>query len=236
MSWVYAILGWIYRYRRQARETYRRQREYPNYVLPWAAKGLVTFLRALIVHAHPSPESFSAALAHEAAATLNEQGHDVEICDLYAENFDPVLPLATFRRYLDPEENRAGVEAFAQRLKAAEALIFVFPVWHDGPPAILKGYFDRVFVRGVVFEIVDGVYYPTLQNVRRLGAVALYGADRERTRKVGDLPRRFFRHNLGALVAPDARRDYIAGYDMDRAGAVARAGLVDKVRRAFRKW
>jgi putative NADPH-quinone reductase len=193
-------------------------------------------LRALIVHAHPSPQSFSAALFHEVAATLTRQGHDVEICDLYAENFDPVLPLATFRRYLDPAENRAGVETFAQRLKAAEALIFVFPVWHDGPPAILKGYFDRVFVRGVAFEIVDGVFYPTLQNVRRLGAVALYGADRERTRKVGDLPRRFFRHNLGALVAPDARRDYIAGYGMDRAGANERAALVEKVRRVFRKW
>ena len=193
-------------------------------------------MRALVVHAHPSPESFSAALAQEAAATLSQQGHDVDICDLYAENFDPVLPLSTFRRYLDPQENRTGVETLAQRLKAAEALIFVFPVWHDGPPAILKGYFDRVFVRGVVFEIVDGVFYPTLQNIRRLGAVALYGADRERTRKVGDLPRRFFRHNLGSLVAPDARRDYIAGYGMDRAEAHDRAGLVDKVRRAFRKW
>jgi len=236
MSWLYAILGWIYRYRGQARERYRGQREYPNYVLHCTAKGLVTFLRALIVHAHPSPESFSASLAQEAAVTLNRQGHDVVLSDLYAENFDPVLPLATFRRYLDPAGNRDGVESRAQQLKAAEALIFVFPVWHDGPPAILKGYFDRVFVRGVVFEIVDGVFYPALQNVRRLGAVVLYGADRERTRKVGDLPRRFFRHNLGALVAPDARRDYIAGYGMDRAGANERTALVEKVRRVFRKW
>jgi putative NADPH-quinone reductase len=193
-------------------------------------------LRALIVHAHPSPESFSAALSREAAAALTERGYDVDICDLYAENFDPVLPLTTFRRYLDPVAARAGVEDYAERLKAAEALLFVFPVWHDGPPAILKGFFDRVFVRGVVFEIVEGVFYPALQNVQRLGAIALYGADRERTRKVGDLPRRFFRHNLGALVAPDARRDYVAGYGMDRAGADERAALVKSVRRAFRRW
>lgn len=193
-------------------------------------------MRALIVHAHPSPESFCAALAREAAAALAERGHSIEFCDLYADKFDPVLPLATFRRYLDPVGARAGVEDYAERLKAAQALLFVFPVWHDGPPAILKGYFDRVFVRGVVFEIVDGVFYPVLQNVRRLGAVALYGADRERTRKVGDLPRRFFRHNLGALVDPQARRDYLAAYDMDRADAQARAAFADKVRRAFRKW
>jgi putative NADPH-quinone reductase len=193
-------------------------------------------LRTLIVHAHPSPESFAAALCREAAAALSDRGHSVEICDLYAEKFDPVLPLATFRSYLDPIAARAGVEDYAARLKAAEALLFVFPVWHDGPPAILKGYFDRVFVRGVVFEIVDGVFYPVLQNVRRLGAVALYGADRERTRKVGDLPRRFFRHNLGALVAPDARRDYLAAYGMDAADAHQRKAIVDKVRRVFRKW
>ena len=167
---------------------------------------------------------------------LGRSGHKLDICDLYAEKFDPVLPLATFRRYLDPSGARAGVEDYAERLKAAEALLFVFPVWHDGTPAILKGWFDRVFVRGVVFEIVDGVFYPALHNVRKLGAIALYGADRERTRKVGDLPRRFFRHNLGALVAPDARRDYVAGYDMDRAGGDARAALVERVRRAFRKW
>jgi putative NADPH-quinone reductase len=193
-------------------------------------------LRALIIHAHPSPESFSAALAREAAAALAQRGYEVELCDLYAENFDPVLPLATFRHYLDATANRTGVERHAERLKAAQAVVFVFPVWHDGPPAILKGYFDRVFVRGVAFELVDGVFYPALHNITRLGAVALYGADRERTRKVGDLPRRFFRHNLGALVAPEARRDYVAGYEMDRADADARQKLLAKVRRAFRTW
>jgi NAD(P)H dehydrogenase (quinone) len=193
-------------------------------------------LRALVIHAHPSPQSFAASLCREAAAALGERGYATQICDLYEENFDPVLPLATFRRYLDATANRDGVELHAERLKAADAVLFVFPVWHDGPPAILKGWFDRVLVRGVAFEIRDGVFYPALHNIRRLGAIALYGADRARTRKVGDLPRRFFRHNLGALVDPQARRDYVAGYDMDRADAAARAAIVDEVRRAFRKW
>jgi NAD(P)H dehydrogenase (quinone) len=193
-------------------------------------------LRALIVHAHPSPTSFSASLAREAAACLEARGYQTELCDLYVEKFDPVLPLCTFRRYLDEAANREGVEIYAERLKAADAVVFVFPVWHDGPPAILKGYFDRVFVRGVAFKIVDGVFYPALQNVRRLGAITLYGAERERARKVGDLPRRFFRYNLGTLVAPDARRDYLGFYGMDRADAEARAAFVEKVRRAFRTW
>lgn len=193
-------------------------------------------MRTLVIHAHPSPESFAAALFREACATLAQSGHAVEACDLYAERFDPVLPIVTFRRYLDPPANRAGVERYVESLLAAEALAFVFPVWHDGPPAILKGYFDRVFLRGVVFEIADGVFYPRLHNIRRLGAVVLYGADRERTRRVGDLPRRFVRHNLKPLVAPEARLDYLAAHAMDRADADARRSFLDQVRRAFRRW
>jgi putative NADPH-quinone reductase len=193
-------------------------------------------LRALVVYAHPSPESFCAALYREVCATLAARGHNVESCDLYAENFDPVLPAETFRRYLQAPANRAGVESYVESLLSAEALAFVFPVWHDGPPAILKGYFDRVFLRGVVFEIEDGVFYPRLRHIRRLGAVAIYGADRERTRKVGDLPRRFVRHNLGPLIAPDGTLDYLAGYGMDRADPGGRARFLAKVRRSFRRW
>jgi len=191
-------------------------------------------LRALVIHAHPSPTSFSAALARETADALARGGSQVDLCDLYAEGFDPVLPMESFRRYLDAARNRAGVERYVERLLAAEALVLVFPVWHDGPPAILKGYFDRVFLRGVVFEIVDGVFHPRLTHIRRLAAVALYGADRARTVRVGDLPRRFVKHNLKPLVAPDAAYQYLAAYGMDGADAAAREAFLARVKRAFR--
>ena len=193
-------------------------------------------MRALVVLAHPSPESFASALYREVCATLVGRGYVVDDCDLYAEDFDPVLPRATYRKYLEAPANRAGVESYVRSLLAAEALVFVFPVWHDGPPAILKGYFDRVFLRGVVFEVEGGVFYPRLHKVRRLAAIVLYGADRERTRRVGDLPRRFVRHNLHPLVAPDAPLDYHAAYGLDRADASAREQFRDKVRRSFQTW
>ena len=193
-------------------------------------------MRALVVLAHPSSDSFAAALYRDTCATLAERGYDVDGCDLYAEEFDPVLPRVTYRKYLEAPANRAGVEPYVRALLRAEALVFVFPVWHDGPPAILKGYFDRVFLRGVVFEVEDGVFHPRLHNVRRLAAVVLYGADRERTRKVGDLPRRFVRHNLHPLVAPGAPLDYHAAYGLDAADAAARAEFREKVRRSFRTW
>ena len=204
--------------------------------LPFRLQPRRGLLRALIVHAHPSPESFASAACREVAATLAGAGHSVEVCDLYARGFDPVLSREALARYLDAPANRAGVEAYVDSLLAAEALVLVFPVWHDGPPAILKGYFDRVFLRGVVFEVADGVFYPRLQNIRRLGAVALYGADRVRTLKVGDLPRRFVKSNLTPLAAPDAALDYLAAYGMDAAGEAARARFLGRVRRAFRRW
>jgi putative NADPH-quinone reductase len=148
-----------------------------------------------------------------------------------------VLSRESFRRYLDAPANRAGVELYVERLLAAEALVLVFPVWHDGPPAILKGFFDRVFLRDVVFEIgADGVFYPRLQNIRRLTAVALYGADRARTRMVGDLPRRFVKHNLGPLIAIDGKLDYLAAYGMDRAGSEQRRRFLQRVKRSFQSW
>jgi len=190
-------------------------------------------VHALVIHAHPSPTSFSAALARESADALERGGAEVDLCDLYAEKFDPVLPADAFARYLDAPANRAGVERHVERLLAADILVFVFPVWHDGPPAILKGYFDRVFLRGVVFEIVEGVFHPRLTHIRRLAAVTLYGADRARTAHVGDLPRRFVKHNLKALVAPDAAFDYLAAYGMDHADAAVRKKFMDRVTRAF---
>lgn len=193
-------------------------------------------MRALIVHAHPSPTSFAAAACREVEAALARRGHTVELCDLYARGFDPVLSREALARYLDAPANRAGVESYVDSLLAAEALVFVFPVWHDGPPAILKGYFDRVFLRGVAFEVVDGVFYPGLHNIRRLGAVALYGADRARTLKVGDLARRFAKGNLKPLAAPDAPLDYLAAYGLDGAGGAERTRFLGRVRRAFARW
>jgi NAD(P)H dehydrogenase (quinone) len=77
---------------------------------------------------------------------LRSRGHEVDDCDLYAERFDPVLSEIERIQYHDIKLNRAPVAAYADRLLAAEALILIYPVWNEGFPAILKGFFDRVFV------------------------------------------------------------------------------------------
>jgi NAD(P)H dehydrogenase (quinone) len=194
-------------------------------------------MRILIVYAHPEPSSFLGALYLRVVEIAKERGHEVDALDLYANKFDPVMSRRAYDCYLDTSANREEVAPYVERLLSAEALVLIYPVWHDGLPAILKGFIDRIFLPGVVFEIDErGVFYPRLQNIRRLAAVATYGASRNRTAHVGDLPRRFFMRNLGLLVAPDAPLQYIADYGMDGATPAQRARFLARVVRAFNAW
>jgi NAD(P)H dehydrogenase (quinone) len=194
-------------------------------------------MRIHIVFAHPSETSFIHALNDEIGEILRGNGHQVDVLDLYVDRFDPVMSGQMYRDYLDPVANRREVTGYVDRLLAADALTLVYPVWHDGLPAILKGYIDRVFLRGVVFEIdAAGVYRPMLHNIRRLAAIATYGASRERTRHVGDLPRKLVTRNFGALIAPGSPIDYFADYDMDVATPADRARFAKRIARKVRRW
>ena len=76
----------------------------------------------------------------------------VDDCDLYAEGFNPVMSAEERRHYHDATRNRAPVAGYVERLLAAEALILCHPTWCFGPPAILKGFLDRVLMPGVSFD------------------------------------------------------------------------------------
>ena len=194
-------------------------------------------MRILVLFAHPLETSFVAALHARIVETLRARGHDVDNLDLYAERFDPVMSRQTFVDYLDTTANRAQAGRYVERLLAAEALVLVSPVWHDGLPAILKGFFDCVFLPGVVFKIDErGVFRPILCNIKRLAAVCAYGADRQRTSRMGDPTRRFVRRNLGALIAPGSPCDHIALYEMDAATPPRRAQYLKRVTRVFNAW
>lgn len=123
-------------------------------------------MNILVVHAHPEPRSFSSALADTARETLLAAGHTVTVSDLYAQGFDPVSDRRNFTTAADPayykqqaeeafatEHNgfSAEVEGEIRKLEAADALIFSFPLWWFGMPAILKGWVDRVFACGRVY-------------------------------------------------------------------------------------
>ena len=130
--------------------------------------------------------------------------------------------------------NRAPVAAYVERLVRAEALVLVFPVWNFGFPAILKGFFDRVFLPGVSFDLVDGKARGALVNIRRVVAVTTYGGNRLRALLVGDPPRRLVTRMLRAAVHPLARCWYLACYDMNRSTPEGRKAFLRRVGRAMR--
>ncbi|BCX18205.1 MAG: NAD(P)H quinone oxidoreductase [Geminicoccaceae bacterium] len=123
-------------------------------------------MKVLLVHAHPEPRSFCAALKDRAVATLERLGHAVTVSDLYAMRFDPVAKAADFAQRRDPDylnyalEQRHAFEtgtlapdvaAELDELRAADLLILVFPLWWFSVPAILKGWIDRVFLSGPLY-------------------------------------------------------------------------------------
>ncbi|HLX97438.1 MAG TPA: NAD(P)H-dependent oxidoreductase [Roseiarcus sp.] len=133
-------------------------------------------MRVLVLFAHPVETSFGAALHAAAIRALRGRGHEVDDCDLNAEGFDPVMTRQDRVGYYDLAMNRRRVAPYVDRLLRADALVFSFPVWNMGFPAILKGFVDKVFLPGVSFTMTDdGAYTPSLYNIKRLGVVCTYG-------------------------------------------------------------
>lgn len=193
-------------------------------------------MRVLVLYAHPDPDSFGAALHGAVVDTLVAAGHEVDDCDLYAEGFNPVLSREERIGYHDLANNQAPVADYVARLQQAEALVLSYPVWNFGFPAILKGFFDRVFLPGVSFRMANGKVRPALWNIRKLAAVATYGGARYRAFMMGDPPRRIVKRVVRAVCHPSARPLYLTHYDMNRATPESRAALIAKVRTRLADW
>ncbi|MDP3395247.1 MAG: NAD(P)H-dependent oxidoreductase [Methanoregula sp.] len=109
-------------------------------------------MKISVILAHPGERSFNHAIADMAAATLRKDGHSVTVHDLYAEDFDPLLPLLEIARdaALPPL-----VAEHCMEIAAADGIVIVHPNWWGMPPAILKGWIDRVLRPGVAYHFAD---------------------------------------------------------------------------------
>jgi NAD(P)H dehydrogenase (quinone) len=123
-------------------------------------------MKVLLVHAHPEPASFCAAMRDAAVEALTRAGHDVTVSDLYAERFNPVAGPEDFGSRRNPDylvyslEQRNGwqsgsiapdIKREVERVLACDLLILNFPIFWFSVPAIMKGWIDRVFLSGTFF-------------------------------------------------------------------------------------
>jgi NAD(P)H dehydrogenase (quinone) len=191
--------------------------------------------RVLVLFAHPCEESYAAALHRTVVDALSAKGWEVDDCDLNGEGFNPVLTGPERRAYHDVGANKAPVQAYVDRLMAADALVLVFPVWNFGFPAILKGFFDRVFLPGVSFRLEDGLVKPNLTRIKRLAAVTTYGGTRWRAILAGDPPRHVVKRAVWHVCRPRKMR-YLALYDMNRATDAQRAAHLARVKREMEQF
>jgi putative NADPH-quinone reductase len=187
-------------------------------------------MRILVVFAHPVESSFHAALHRTIVAGLRNAGHEVDDCDLYAEGFDPVMRRAERASYHDTTRNRGLVASYVARLLSAEALVFCYPVWSYGPPAMMKGFFDRLFIPGVAFDLVDGRIVRKLR-FRRLIVVTSYGQPRWLAWLNGDPPRRLIYGYVRRAVRPSDGVLYLAKYGINRATEASCARFIERVSR-----
>ena len=192
-------------------------------------------MRVHVIHAHPVETSFNRALFNAVVDELSARGHEIDALDLYGEGFDAVLSREERLNYHEvPGNLTSSVKPYVDRLMAAEALVFVHPVWNYGYPAILKGYFDRIFLPGVSFILEGGSdrgrLVPNLKHIKKVAFVTSYGGNRWRTMLMGDPPRRLARRWAWATFRTPKPPRYLALYDMNNCTPEQLKGFIGKVR------
>jgi putative NADPH-quinone reductase len=187
----------------------------------------------LVIYAHPVPTSFNSAVFGVVKESLRSAGHDVRVVDLYAENFQPVLSREDREAYLEnTEQLTAKFPEHIENLRWAEGLVFVFPTWYYGPPAILKGWFERVWLPGVTFQVATQKGQTTsscIRHIRRLAVITTSGSPAWWMWVIGNPCKRLFTRGLRALFNLRCKTAWLQLYEMNVINEDARKKFLKKV-------
>ena len=189
---------------------------------------------ALVVVAHPSTDSYCHALAARAESGLRTGGHEVVVLDLYDLGFGVAMTAEEREAYhgdspiLDPV-----VADHAALVQRAETIVFVYPTWWSGLPAMLKGWLERVLVPGVGFVLDERTnkVRPGLGQVRRLIGISTYGSPRWYVRLVNDNGRRIVTRALRMSCGMRARTSWLGLYAIDTSTSSERDEFLARVER-----
>ena len=193
-------------------------------------------MRAAVILAHPNPDSYAHELARRTESGLRAGGHEVEVVDLCALEFRAAMSATEREAYhgdhpvLDPL-----VQEHVDLVRSVDTLIFVYPTWWSGLPAVLKGWLERVMVPGVGFRFDErsGKVRPGLTNVQRLIGISTYGSPRWSVRAVNDNGRRTLMRALRLSCGLRASRRWLGLYAIDTTTADERTEFAAYVERAM---
>jgi len=196
-------------------------------------------MHCLVVLAHPLADSLCAALARTAVVALERGGHTVELVDLYREEFAPALSTAERASYYDGPYAGGGVEHDIARLQSADAIVLVFPTWWFSLPAMLKGWFDRVWAPGVAYDHADdlGPIRARLGRLRHALAITTLGSPWWVDRLVMRRPvRAVLKTALLGTCAPQCRFEMQSFYRCERLDAQQVQALCARVDTRLARW
>lgn len=136
-------------------------------------------MKTLLVVSHPRTDSLTSSAAHLFATRIKASGHDVEVADLVAEGFDPVLREDDEPDWSNPgKQYSPAVRDEMRRIERNDATVMIFPIWWWSMPAVLKGWIDRVWNHGWAY---GGKTFPN----RRAWMIGIAGSDADSYRKRG---------------------------------------------------
>ncbi len=181
----------------------------------------------LVVFAHPLEDSLCARVLERLVA-----GRDAVVVDLYRDGFSPVLTPADAKTY-GIATSDALVARYQRQIATAQTVTFVFPVWMYGLPAILKGYFERVWVPEVTFSLKSGAPVALLMGLRKVRVACTFGQPRSFYERSADPVALFFGQLMSQNCAPDCVFDYAPLFGLDGAKEAAIASHLAKAERMF---
>ena len=140
-------------------------------------------MKVLVIITHPNPESFNHAILGEFTRGLKDGGHDYEVVDLYAANFDPRVNIADLAQFSGGQVSKEALDQ-QQKLASADAFAFIHPMWGWSFPAILKGWIDRVFSDGFAYKASEKGFEGLLKHNKVL-VISTAGAMEEFYKSAG---------------------------------------------------
>ena len=191
-------------------------------------------MNVLVVYCHPDPKSFGAAVRDRTLAGLQQGGHDVRLVDLYADDFRPEMTEDERRQHHQPGVT-PELQSYADDLTWAETLVLVYPTWWSGQPAMLKGWFDRVWACGVAWELPEGanLVRPLLTKIRRIVIVTTHGSPKWVNALEGESGKRTAIRSIRTVCHRRARTTWCAIYGLDRADESDRIRFLERVERTL---
>ena len=196
-------------------------------------------MKCLVVTTHPLADSLCIQLTRYVVRKLEGMGHQVTVEDLYAENFEPALTTTERKSYYTHSYDSSSVKEQADRLLDAEGLVLLFPTWWFGFPAMLKGWFDRVWGPGIAYNHAPdyGTIQPRLDNLRKVLAITTLGAPWWLDRLIMRQPvKKVLKIALLGACARKSTLQYLSLYNSEKINKPVISKFQKKIEAALADW